>query len=156
MSQTQLVPQEKKIKIDGEKTRDGLAQLVLTIVELIRDLTEKQAIRRIKNGTLTEEEIERLGVNFQRMEEEVQKLKKYFGFKDEDLNLDLGPLGRLRSDSGECEKTKEVTLVDILDRLLSKGVIALGDLRISVADVELIMIKLGLLITPIDKVQDEI
>ena len=71
-------------------------QLVLTLVELLRDLLERQAIRRIDGGTLTEVEIERLGRTFLRLSEEMERLKQEFGFCDEDLNLDFGPLGRLR------------------------------------------------------------
>lgn len=83
------------VKFEPENVRDGLAQLVLTLVELIRQLLERQALRRIDAGGLTDEEIERLGQTFLRLAEEVEKLKRYFGFRDEDLNLDLGPLGKL-------------------------------------------------------------
>ncbi len=85
-----------KIKLSPENVRNGLAQLVLTLVELIRELLERQALRRIEAGTLTAEEIERIGRTFFRLSEEVQRLKKYFALSDEDLNLDLGPLGKLR------------------------------------------------------------
>jgi hypothetical protein len=71
-------------------------QLVLTLVELLRELLERQALKRIEGGSLTEEEIERLGLTFLRLAEEVQRLKRQFGLTDDDLNLDLGPLGRLR------------------------------------------------------------
>ena len=85
-----------KIKLDPENVRNGLAQLVLTLVELLRELLERQALRRIDGGSLAEGEIERLGETFLRLAEEIEKLKEYFGFSDEDLNLDLGPLGALR------------------------------------------------------------
>src|SRR3990172_9074888 len=85
-----------KIKIDPENTRNGLMQLVLTLVELIRELLERQALRRVDAGSLTEEETERLGLTFLRMSEEIEKLKVEFGFSDEDLNIALGPLGKLR------------------------------------------------------------
>jgi hypothetical protein len=75
--------------------RKGLGQLVLTLVELIRQLLEKQALRRIEGGSLSEEEIERLGLTFLRLGEEMEWLKKEFGLTDAELNLDLGPLGKL-------------------------------------------------------------
>jgi hypothetical protein len=85
-----------KIRFQPENVRNGLAQLVLTLVELIRELMERQALRRIDAGSLTEAEIERLGTTFLRLDEEIEKLKTHFGLTDKDLNLDLGPLGKLR------------------------------------------------------------
>jgi hypothetical protein len=85
-----------KIKLNPDNVRNGFAQLVLTLVELLRELLERQALRRIDGGSLTQGEIERLGETFCRLAEEIERLKEYFGFTDEDLNLNLGPLGRLR------------------------------------------------------------
>lgn len=84
-----------QIKLDPENVRKGLGQLVLTVVELVRQLLEKQALRRMESGSLTEVEIERLGVTFSRLDEEMSRLKREFELTDEDLNLDLGPLGKL-------------------------------------------------------------
>jgi hypothetical protein len=75
--------------------KNGLGQLVLTVVELLRELLERQALRRIEAGSLTDAEVERLGTTFRQLAEQVQELKGYFGLEDEDLNIDLGPLGRL-------------------------------------------------------------
>ena len=85
-----------KIQLQPENVRNGLAQLVLTVVELLRELLERQALRRIDAGSVTSGEVERLGATFLRLTEEIEKLKQYFGFTDEDLNLNLGPLGKLR------------------------------------------------------------
>jgi hypothetical protein len=85
-----------KIRLQGDNVRNGLAQLVLTLVELLRELLERQALRRIDAGSLTPEEVERLGTTFLQLAEEIDRLKQYFGFTDEDLNLNLGPLGKLR------------------------------------------------------------
>jgi hypothetical protein len=85
-----------RIRLDPENVRNGVAQLVLTLVELLRELLERQAIRRMDAGSLTDEEIERMGQTFCRLAEEIERLKGHFGFRDEDLNLDLGPLGKLR------------------------------------------------------------
>ena len=87
---------KSKIQLQPDNVRNGLAQLVLTLVELIRELLERQALRRVEAGTLTEDQIERLGQTFCRLSEEIERLKKYFALSDEDLNLDLGPLGKLR------------------------------------------------------------
>lgn len=84
------------IRLQPENVRNGLAKLVLTLVELLRELLERQALQRIDAGSLHEAEIERVGATFLRLTEEIDRLKAYFGFSDEDLNLDLGPLGKLR------------------------------------------------------------
>ena len=85
----------QRLNLDGQRGKNGLAGLVLTIVRLLHDLVEKQAIRRIDSGSLTAEEVERLGFTLMRQAEEIARLCKEFGLKEEDLNLDLGPLGRL-------------------------------------------------------------
>jgi hypothetical protein len=84
-----------RINADPEKVEQGLAKLVLTLIELLRGLMEKQAIRRIEGGSLTPDEIERMGLTFLRLEEKMAELTAHFGLKAEDLNLDLGPLGEL-------------------------------------------------------------
>ena len=73
----------------------GLAKLVLTLVELIRKLVEKQVIRRVDGGSLTEAEIERLGETLMKLETKMEELKKYFNLTDRDLNINLDPLGDL-------------------------------------------------------------
>jgi actin-like ATPase involved in cell morphogenesis len=85
----------RKLEIDGEKVRNGLAQPVLTLVKLLHELLERQAIRRMDSGSLTDDEIERLGMTLMHQAEELEKLREVFSLKDEDLNLNLGPLGRL-------------------------------------------------------------
>jgi uncharacterized protein YjiS (DUF1127 family) len=85
----------RRVVADPEKVEQGLAQLVLTLIELLRQLMERQALRRMDTGDLTDEQIERLGVTFMRLAERMDELKATFGLRDEDLNLDLGPIGRL-------------------------------------------------------------
>ena len=85
----------RRINADGERVERGLAQLVLTLIELVRQLLERQALRRVEGGMLSEDEVERLGTALMRLEERMEELKREFGLGDEDLNLDLGPLGRL-------------------------------------------------------------
>jgi hypothetical protein len=84
-----------RIALDPDNIRKGLGQLVLAVVELVRQLLERQALRRMEAGSLTDEEVERLGLTFLRLTEEMTRLKQEFGLRDEDVNLDLGPLGRL-------------------------------------------------------------
>jgi hypothetical protein len=84
-----------RVNADPENLEKGLAQLVLTVVELLRQLMERQAIRRIEGGTLDDEEVERLGRTFLALANRMEELKDVFGLSDEDLNLDLGPLGNL-------------------------------------------------------------
>lgn len=85
----------RRVSADPEGVEKGLAQLVLTIVELLRQLMEKQAIRRVEAGGLSDEEIDRLGETLMLLEEKMTELREHFDLEPEDLNLDLGPLGRL-------------------------------------------------------------
>ena len=85
----------ERIAADAEVVENGLAKLVLSIIELIRRLLEKQALRRMDAGNLTEEEIERLGNALMKLEEKMDELKRVFGLSDEDLNLKLGPVKTL-------------------------------------------------------------
>jgi len=84
-----------KTNIDPKNVEKGLIKLVLTLVELIRKLMEKQAVRRMDGGFLTAEEVERMGTAFLLLDKKMEQLKKSFALKDEDLNLSLGPLGEL-------------------------------------------------------------
>jgi len=85
----------KKIDANPKTVEKGLAKLVLTLIELIRKLLEKQAMRRVEAGSLSDEEIERVGETLMKLENKVNELKQIFGLKDEELNLNLGPLGDL-------------------------------------------------------------
>ncbi len=89
------MPSGLRVAIRPDDVRIGLGKLVLTLVELIRQLLERQAIRRIEAGSLDDDEIERLGMTFLQLGEQVTLLRELFGLEDEDLNLDLGPLGKL-------------------------------------------------------------
>jgi NTP pyrophosphatase (non-canonical NTP hydrolase) len=85
-----------RINADPEHVEQGLARLVLTVIELLREVLEHQAIRRMDGGSLSDAEIERLGLALLKLNERMDELKAIFGLTDEDLNIDLGPLGRLR------------------------------------------------------------
>jgi Gas vesicle protein K len=85
----------RRVEADPESVERGLAQLVLTLVELLRQLMERQAVRRVEAGGLDEETVERLGRTLMLLEQRMGELREAFGLTEEDLNLDLGPLGRL-------------------------------------------------------------
>lgn len=85
----------RRVEADPERVERGLAQLVLTLIELLRQLMERQALRRMEQGTLDDEQIERLGETFMKLAERMDELKAEFGLRDADLNLNLGPLGNL-------------------------------------------------------------
>ena len=84
-----------RIAADPEKVERGLVQLVLTLVELVRQLMERQAIRRVEAGNLTAQQEEDLGIALMRLAGKMTELKEYFELDDDDLNLRLGPLGDL-------------------------------------------------------------
>ncbi|MDA8408113.1 MAG: gas vesicle protein K [Deltaproteobacteria bacterium] len=84
-----------KINLEQDNVKNGLGQLVLTLVRLLHELLERQAIRRIEAGSLSDMEIENIGVTLMRQAEEIERLRKEFGLEEKDLNLDLGPLGKL-------------------------------------------------------------
>jgi hypothetical protein len=85
----------RRVEADPESVERGLAQLVLTIVELLRQLMERQALRRVDGGGLDDDQVERLGRTFMELDRRMAELRDEFGLTEEDLNLDLGPLGRL-------------------------------------------------------------
>jgi len=85
----------RRVNADTSGVERGLAKLVLTLIELVRQLLERQALRRIEAGSLSEEEIERLGQTFLKLEARMEELKIAFGLEGETLNLNLGPLGDL-------------------------------------------------------------
>jgi hypothetical protein len=84
-----------RLNFDVNGAKNGLGQLVLTVVKLLHELLERQAIRRVEAGSLTEQQTERLGLVLMQQAQEIDRLRKEFGLEEEDLNLDLGPLGRL-------------------------------------------------------------
>ncbi len=86
---------DSSLDLDPDDPEKGLAKLVLTVLELLRELLERQAIRRMDGGSLSDEEVERLGTAFLRLQEKLDELKEFFELSDEELNIDLGPLGKL-------------------------------------------------------------
>ncbi|MEH6996019.1 gas vesicle protein K [Neobacillus drentensis] len=85
----------ERLPLDSNQVEHGLAKLVLTVIELLRQLMERQAMRRVESDSLTDEQIEELGLTLMRLEEKMEELKMVFGLENEDLNIELGPLGKL-------------------------------------------------------------
>ena len=85
----------QRLETDPESVERDLFKLVLTVIELVRQLMEKQALRRVDEGDLTEEQVEGLGIGLMHLEEAMEELKGRYGLTTADLNIDLGPLGSL-------------------------------------------------------------
>jgi hypothetical protein len=85
----------ERIDCDAETVEQGLARLVLSLIELLRRLLERQAVRRLEGGSLTDEQVEEMGQALMKLEAKVAEIAALFGLKPQDLNLELGPLGRL-------------------------------------------------------------
>jgi len=86
----------ERINADAAGPETGLARLVLTLIEVLRKVLEHQAVRRMEGGRLTDEEVERLGLALATLNDRMSELKRVFRLSEEDLQIDLGPLGRLR------------------------------------------------------------
>ena len=130
-------PAPPQINLDGDKLQKGLAKLVLVVVELLRQILERQAQRRIQSGSLTTEEVERLGMAFMQIKQKVGQISDEFGLKPDELDGTLK--GMLKTTDPQLAKT---SLVDVLDSLLMKGVVIGGSVTVSVADIDLITLDL--------------
>lgn len=117
--------------LDAEKLQHGLAKLVLTLVQTVTDVLERQAIRRVEAGTVTAEETERLGLAFMQIRERTSDIADKFGVKPEDLGIRLS-----QSDQ------KQVSIVDVVDKLIDQGTVIAGDVTIAVAGVDLATLRL--------------
>src|SRR3954452_21797322 len=85
----------ERVDVDPDGVEQGLAKLVLTLIEFLRQLLERQAVRRMEGGSLSDEEIERVGLALMKLDEKMGELAEQFGLRREELNVDLGPLGKL-------------------------------------------------------------
>ena len=134
--ETELVSNQK-VNLEGQKLQKGLSKLVLTIVELLRQILERQALRRVESGTLSVEEVERLGLAFIQIKQKITEISKEFGLNDGELDVSITSL--LKSERGDLNN---VSLVDVFDRLLDKGTVLAGHITVSVADIDLIVLNL--------------
>jgi Arc/MetJ family transcription regulator len=89
------LPKRQRIEMDEESATRALVCLVLSIVELVRQLMERQALRRVEAGGLDEDQLEKLGSTLLALDRQMAELREHFGLSPEDLNIDLGPLGSL-------------------------------------------------------------
>ncbi len=127
----------QQINLDGENLQKGLAKLVLVIIELLRQVLERQAQRRISTGTLTTEEVERLGLAFIQIKQTINTISDQFGFSPQEFEIKLG-----HASSKIIGTEPKTTLVDLVDHLLEKGVLVSGQVKISVADIDLVILDL--------------
>ena len=116
---------------DAEKLQHGLAKLVLTLVQTVTDVLERQAIRKVELGTLTGEEVERLGLAFMQIRERIFDISDKFGVKPEELSIKL-----------QQSDQRQVTIVDVLDKLIDQGTVIAGDVTLAVAGIDLATLRL--------------
>ena len=127
----------QQVNLDGKNLQKGLAKLVLVVIELLRQVLEKQAQRRISSGTLTAEEVERLGLAFIQIKKTITDISEQFGFSPEEFDL------RLNQTHNKLTGTSSnTTLVEVVDHLLNKGILLGGQVKISVADIDLVILDL--------------
>jgi hypothetical protein len=128
----------------------GLAPLLLTVIELVRQLMEAQVIRRMEGADLSDEDLERAADSLRKLEEQVVHLCDVFDVDPADLNIDLGDLGTLLPKEGSYypgEKSQSPTILELLDRLLDTGVVVEGDAELGLAQINLIHARLRLVLT---------
>lgn len=131
----------QKINLEGEKLQKGLAKLVLVILEVLRQILERQAQKRVLSGTLSTQEVERLGLAFMQLKQKVSEISKQLGLNPEELDLTIPSLlGSNNSTSPSLSTT--TSLVNLVDKLLDKGAVIGGQITISVADIDLIALDL--------------
>jgi hypothetical protein len=132
------------------KNDAGLAPLLLTVIELVRQLMEAQVIRRMESGDLNDADLERAADSLRKLEEQVVNMCEIFDIDPADLNIDLGEIGTLLPKEGNYypgEKNQTPTILELLDRLLDTGVVVEGDADLGMAQLNLIHAKLRLVLT---------
>jgi hypothetical protein len=128
----------------------GLAPLLLTVVELVRQLMEAQIIRRMEAGELDDDDLDRAADSLRKLQEQVLRICEIFDIDPQDLNLDLGEVGSLLPRDGSYypgETSASPTILELLDRLLNTGVVLQGQVDLGLADIDLIHAKLQLVLT---------
>jgi hypothetical protein len=131
-------------------SKPGLAPLLLTVVELVRQLMEAQVIRRMEQNSLSESDLERAGESLQKLEEQVLNLCEIFEIEPADLNINLGDVGSLLPSPGSYypgEIGSQPSILELLDRLLNTGIVVDGEVDLGIAQLNLIHAKLRLVLT---------
>ena len=125
----------------ADKLQNGIASLVLSLVETIIDVLERQALRRFTSGSLTEQEVERLGMAFAEMRDRMSKVAGQFGYKPQAIELALRS-GQKDIIGLSDSEGHAVSLTDLIDKLIDKEAVLAGDIRIAVAGVDLVTLNL--------------
>lgn len=134
----------------SRKPEAGLAPLLLTVTELLRQLMEAQVIRRMETGLLSDEQLEKAADSLRSLEEQTLKLCDIFEIDPADLNVDLGEFGTLLPKNGSYypgQESSQTCILELLDRLLHTGIVVQGDVDLGVADLNLIHLRLRLMLT---------
>ncbi|MBD2773093.1 gas vesicle protein K [Iningainema tapete] len=131
-------------------SKAGLASLLLTVVELVRQLMEAQVIRRMEQQLLSESELDRAALSLQKLEEQVLQLCEIFEIEPASLNVNLGEFGTLLPQPGTYypgEASNNPSILELLDKLLNIGVVVHGDVDLGLGNLNLIHAKLRLILT---------
>lgn len=132
------------------KNEAGLAPLLLTVLELVRQLMEAQVIRRMEEDLLSEPDLERAADSLQKLEEQILHLCEMFEVDPADLNINLGDIGTLLPSSGSYypgQPSSKPSVLELLDRLLNTGIVVDGEIDLGIAEIDLIHAKLRLVLT---------
>ena len=144
-------PEPTVISLNKSENKDaGLAPLLLTVLELVRQLMEAQVIRRMDNELLTDEELERAAESLRQLERQIVDLCAVFELDPADLNIDLGEIGTLLPKDGEYypgEPSEKGSVLELVDRLLDTGIVVDGAVDIGLAQLDLIHARLKLVLT---------
>ena len=141
---------QSKTILSQRQMSNGVAKLVLTLLETLRQLVEKQARHRIEEDSLNSDEVEKLGIAFMNLDEKIREIARIFKIDQKELTLGVSAAGAL-ADAGQLPRDQIISLADILDRVLETGVVVLGEVGISVADIELVNVSLRLAVSPVRK-----
>lgn len=151
MTSSDNAPTESDFTLARPSKKDaGLAPLLLTVTELVRQLMEAQVIRRMEAGDINDEELDRASESLRRLETEIVRMCEVFEVDPADLNIDLGDMGTLLPRNGGYypgEASDSPSLLELLDRLLDTGVVVEGDVDLGLAQLNLIQAKLRLVLT---------
>jgi RimJ/RimL family protein N-acetyltransferase len=150
MADIQVMAADSVLAVEPAKKDAGLAPLLLTVVELVRQLMEAQVIRRMEAGELSEEDLDRAAESVRKLEEQIISLCNIFEIDPADLNIDLGEIGTLLPKTGGYYPGNHSTnpsILELLDRLLNVGVVVEGNVDLGLAQLNLVHAKLRLVLT---------
>jgi hypothetical protein len=135
---TEKIISSTNVRTNSKESQNGIAKLILTIIKILTDLLERQAQRKVMEGKLSHVDIERLGLAFINIRQTLYHITRQFGFEYNELDIPIGSIGKLEGK----ELLSASTLVDILDKLINRQTVISGEIAISVADIDLIVLNL--------------